>query len=113
MAHLPLIRSTSNQTKLNRGPLGRGFSLPRRSGRHGAGGFLCVRLLIFILKSMVLSSVVLAITFSVVLGQEAGPLVCWGSNPYGVLDAPDGLFTAVAAGKEHVLAIGLDGSLVC
>ena len=61
---------------------------------------------------MVLSSVVLAIT-SAVLGQEAGPLVCWGSNPYGVLDAPDGLFTAVAAGKEHALAIGLDGSVVC
>lgn len=74
---------------------------------------MCVRLLIFILKSMVLSSVVLALASSAALGQEAGPLVCWGSNPYGVLDAPDGLFTAVAAGKEHALALGLDGSVVC
>ena len=31
----------------------------------------------------------------------------------GVLDFPDGLFTAVAAGMEHALAIGLDGSVMC
>ena len=35
------------------------------------------------------------------------------SNPYGFLDSPDGVFTAVAAGKEHSLAIILDGSVVC
>ena len=63
--------------------------------------------------SMILSTLALIVAPSVFVGQEAGPLVCWGSNAYGVLDAPDGLFTAVAAGKEHSLAIRLDGSVLC
>ena len=33
--------------------------------------------------------------------------MCWGSKPYAVLDSPAGLFKAVAAAKEHALAIGL------
>ena len=62
---------------------------------------------------MLVPPLVLLIAPSAPLGQEAGPLVCWGANPYGVLDSPDGVFTAVAAGKEHSLAISLDGSVVC
>ena len=64
-------------------------------------------------SNMILSTLALIVAPSVFVGREAGPLVCWGSNAYGVLDAPDGLFTAVAAGMEHSLAIRLDGSVVC
>lgn len=65
------------------------------------------------MNPMLLPSLVSLLASSALLGQEAGPLVCWGSNSDGVLDAPDGLFTAVAAGKGHSLAIGFDGSVVC
>ena len=35
--------------------------------------------------------------------REDGTVVCWGSNQYGQCDAPEGIFTQVAAGNYHTL----------
>ena len=44
---------------------------------------------------------------------QAGEVVCWGYNSYGQCDAPDGVFTQVAAGGEHSLGLREDGTIEC
>ena len=42
-----------------------------------------------------------------------GTVTCWGSNRSGQSDAPDGLFKAVAAGREHSCGLRADGTVAC
>ena len=40
-------------------------------------------------------------------------IVCWGSDSYGLTDAPTGGFKAVSAGSEHSCGIRIDDSIIC
>ena len=41
---------------------------------------------------------------------QAGEVVCVGANYYGLFDVPDGVFTQVAAGSTHAVALKEDGT---
>ncbi|MCY3953136.1 MAG: hypothetical protein OXG69_11425, partial [bacterium] len=42
-----------------------------------------------------------------------GTIACWGGNDSGQSDAPDGQYTAIAAGHSHTCAIRADGTIAC
>ena len=42
-----------------------------------------------------------------------GTIACWGGNDSGQSDAPDGQYTAIAAGPSHTCAIRADGTIAC
>jgi hypothetical protein len=52
---------------------------------------------------------------SIVVGQDAGAIVAWGSNYYGQCNvpAPNSGFVAVAAGGNHSLGLKANGSGAC
>jgi hypothetical protein len=45
--------------------------------------------------------------------QSNGTLACWGSNSFGEIIPPNGLFTQVSTGRWHTCGIKSDGILAC
>ena len=45
--------------------------------------------------------------------RQGGSVVCWGSNQFGQLDVPSGVFAAVVAGSAHSCGLLSGGSVVC
>ena len=46
-------------------------------------------------------------------GQGDSSIICWGDDSDGKLNAPDGEFTALAAGYDHTCALRADRTIAC